>query len=80
MLFESEYYEGMPMGDLLRIGEISFYNHNYYIGPHKNLLFARSDDDNTTEWYLVTNRQFVFLGETLTSEGHILHRYEAPQS
>lgn len=57
--------------------EISHYNHNYYVGLDKDLLFGKSDDENTTDWWLVKNEQFIYLGQSYTSENDVLHRFES---
>lgn len=56
-----EKYDGVRVDeDLIHIPEISCYNNNYY---HYNgaLLFGRSDDDNTTEWYLMRGEMMPLL-------------------
>lgn len=35
--------------------EKSFYCHNYYLGDLGDLIYAESDDDNTTEYFFVIN-------------------------
>lgn len=46
----------IKVSDLLHIPDKSVYNHNYYELPIKinecNILFGKSDDDNTTLWSL----------------------------
>lgn len=61
------------MGQFQHIKEISSYNSNYYIGFDKGLLFAKSDDDNTTQWWLISNGKFVYLGESYASENELLY-------
>ena len=66
-------YDKSLVDDFKHIPEVSFYNHNYYIGLRRNeyyndLLFAKSDDDNTTEWYLVTQYGRRPLGYSHTSD------------
>lgn len=69
-------YNGVKLKELQRIKEISFYNNNYYIGKetyngstHKDLIFAKSDDDNTTELYLVNNLSGMYkFAECYTSD------------
>ena len=57
------YPEGCDMDQFKHIPEISFYDHNYYVGFDSNLLYGHSDDDNTTEWYLVKgDRESIYLG------------------
>ena len=61
-----------------RIEQISEYNCNHYAGFGKDLLLAKSDDDDTTEWFLVHNGTFQYLGESRCSRGELLTRYEQP--
>lgn len=70
------YTEGLQMDQFKRIEEISNYNLNYYIGLDKDLLFSKSDDDNTTEWWIVSNRTFTYLGESYSNENDILHLFD----
>lgn len=70
------YTELMQMNQFKRIDEISHYNYNYYVGFGKDLLFAKSDDDNTTSWYLVYCNAFYYLGESYTSESELLHLHD----
>jgi hypothetical protein len=59
------------------IEKISHYNRNYYIGFDSDLLYAKSDDDNTTEWYLINgDSKSVFLGQSYTSHGDKLDVFE----
>lgn len=53
---ETNYKEGTLMTQFEHIESISKYNHNYYKGFGNDLLYGESDDDYTTEWYLV-NKQ-----------------------
>ena len=76
----SEYKDGLNMKGFDHIKQVSIYNHNYYVGMHGDLLFGKSDDDNTTDWWVVSNQSFVYLGESYTSEGEILHRFEEQQT
>ena len=60
-----KYTEGLEMNQFDHIPQISQYNHNYYKGFDNDLLYAESDDDQTTEWYLVNKsgaRDFKFIG------------------
>lgn len=60
---EIEKYNGMKVLDLKHVKRISKYNNNYYLhGLEEDLLFAQSDDDRTTEWYLVKDKTFNFIG------------------
>jgi len=68
------YSEGLEMHQFKHIEAISSYNYNYYVGFDKDLLFGSSDDDDTTEWFLVKNENFVYLGESSTMQGDKLHR------
>ena len=70
-------YDGMDVGTLKHIPEISFYNNNYYIGLKRNgndvpdLLFAKSDDDNLTEWYIINGTRVTHIVYEFTDEGII---------
>lgn len=75
---KKKYSEGLQMNLFKHISEISSYNNNYYIGLDKDLLFGKSDDDNTTEWFLVLNKEFIYLGESYNSENDVLHIYDNP--
>jgi hypothetical protein len=75
-----KYKNGLDMGEFDHIGIISQYNRNYHVGIDRDLLFAKSDDDNTTEWYLVSGKQFLYLGESYCDEGDLLHRYESERT
>lgn len=70
----TKYRNGMDMTNLKRLREISKYNSNYYVGIDNDLLFALSDDDNTTEWFLISGLNTYFIGNSYTSEGDLLER------
>lgn len=70
-----KYTEGLQMQQFKRINEISHYNYNYYVGFDNDLLFAKSDDDNTTEWYLVYNGSFHYLGDSHCNDNELLCLY-----
>ncbi|MCC7514594.1 MAG: hypothetical protein IT212_07860 [Bacteroidia bacterium] len=72
-----KYTEGLQMEQFKVINEISHYNHNYYVGFDKDLLFAKSDDDDTTEWWLVSNGNFHYLGESYCSDNDMLHLFDS---
>lgn len=74
-----ESYNGVPLDALQHIPEISFYNHNYYIGLRRegcvtsDLIYAESDDDNCTSYYLINkNSEPIYFGYSFTSEGDII--------
>jgi hypothetical protein len=48
------------------------------VGFEKDLLFGKSDDDNTTEWWLISSGNFHYLGESYTSENDLLHLFDKP--
>lgn len=70
-------YDGIDVGILKHIPEISYYNNNYYIGLKRNgndvpdLLFAKSDDDNLTEWYIINGTCVTHIGYEFTDVGVI---------
>jgi len=72
-----KYITGIDMRQFKHIPEISEYNHNYYIGFDKDLLFGRSDDDNTTEWWLISGIESAYLGESYCNENEKFYRYES---
>ena len=67
-----KYTQGLDMRQFERIDPISDYNRNYYKGFNKDLLFAESDDDDTTYWYLVQGTRSDYLGISHTSEKDLL--------
>lgn len=76
--FKEKYgvYDGIKVDTFKHIPEISFYNHNYYIGLKRNsrlldLLFAHSDDDNMTDWYIVNGSSVTYIGYEFTEDGII---------
>ncbi len=76
MRFEIDYPNGLDMKQFEHVETISRYNNNYYKGvKNMDLLFGQSDDDRTTEWYLIRNQEMVYLGESYT-ENEKLNRYE----
>jgi hypothetical protein len=73
-----KYKNGMNMDDLKLVAEVSHYNFNYYIGLGSDLLFAKSDDENTTEWYLLSGTNNYFIGHSFTDQGDLLERDDRP--
>jgi len=74
-----KYINGLDMDQFKHIKEISVYNHNYYIGLDNDLLFGKSDDDNTTEWWVISGVNSNYLGESYCSLDEKLHRYDNQQ-
>jgi hypothetical protein len=65
MILENDYPTGLNMSQFERVESISFYNHNYYKGIKKgDILHGDSDDDDTTQWYLIRNQSMIYLGES----------------
>lgn len=68
-------YEGIDTSIFKYIPEISCYNNNYYIGLKRegivtnDLIFAHSDDDNLTEYYIVNGNSVTYIGYEFTDEG-----------
>lgn len=62
---------------LTHIPEVSFYNHNYYIGPEKgelkndhDLIYVECDDDNLEEFFVIQGDcEPVFIGYMFSDEG-----------
>lgn len=66
-----KYENGTNIEQFEHIPQISQYNHNYYKGFDNDLLYAESDDDQTTEWYLVNKKggmDFKFIGVSYDGE------------
>jgi len=72
---KTEYKEGIDMEQFFHLRRISCYNHNYYVGFGTDLLFAKSDDDNTTEWWLINGNTSTYLGESYVND-ETLHIYD----
>ena len=66
--------DGVKISELKHIKEVSYYNHNVYIFGN-NLIKAISDDDNTTEVYLMSDYGLEYIGECFSSENDIIHVY-----
>ena len=69
-------YEGVTPKELELIPEISSYNHNYYKGLNGDILYADSEDDCCTDWYLVEDDEVKskrHFGYSLISEGDRIH-------
>lgn len=66
----------MDMSKFENVKGISTYNHNFYRGLDNELLYALSDDDNETEWYLFNyfNVSFVLIGYSYVSGDEKLQR------
>ena len=70
-------YDGIDKSKFKHIPEISCYNFNYYIGLKRDncvtsdLLFAHSDDDNLTDWYIINGNSVTYIGYEYTNEGVI---------
>lgn len=65
-------YDNMPVKDLIHIPDWSRYNHNWYRLFNGESIYAISDDDNYTEYFL----NGVPVAESFTSEGDIIHVYK----
>lgn len=62
---KKKYKSGLDMSQFEHIPGISQYNHNYYKGFDNDLLYAESDDDQITEYYLVNKTgvlDFKYIG------------------
>lgn len=73
------YTEGLDMNQFKHIPDISYYEHNYYIGFNRNsvkndLLFAEAEDDNEISWYIVHSNRVTFqpIGYSYKNEGNRL--------
>ena len=67
-------YNGMYFNDFEIIKEKSYYCHNYLKGLIRNgkqdEIFAWSDDDNWTEYYLVVEDKHIPFAESFTTENN----------
>lgn len=75
--FKNRYsvYDGIDTSTFKHIPEISCYNHNYCIGLKRgnsvthDLLFAHSDDDNQTDWYIINGNSATYIGYEFSDKG-----------
>ena len=77
MTDKDKYPDGTNLNQFQRLQAISKYNRNYYLGFGRDLLYAESNDDNITEWFLVKNQEFYYLGESYEEDNN-LHRFTKP--
>lgn len=70
---KEKYKENLDMEQFKIIKEISSYNHNYYIGFDKDLLFCKSNElDDTDEWWLIKGKQSYLLGYSYSSNNKLI--------
>ncbi len=65
-------YEGYKFPETALIKNKSSYNHNYYKGLNGEEIYAVSDDDNYTEYFIAG----IPFAKSFISEGDILHVYD----
>lgn len=65
-------FNGLTPKDFKHLPERSWYNHNFF-SYLDNVLYAESDDDNYTEWFLLIGNQKVSFAESFTSDGERLN-------
>lgn len=70
----SKYKSGIKLSDFEHLSAISSYNHNFYKGYDKDVLLCVSDDDNTTDWFLLVDKEFVYIGDSFASEENEFNR------
>lgn len=74
-------YEGVNVSTFKHIPEISSYDYNWFVGLKRegmachDLLFARSNEEGFTEWYIVKSCWSKFIGYNLETEG-VIHLME----
>ncbi len=74
---KKDYSNGEDMNQFEHIPSISRYNCNYYLGKNGDLLYGLSDDDNTTERFIVYPiKDSVYLGESYCSSDEKLTKYD----
>jgi len=71
----NKYKDGMNMKSLKPIYQISDSNTHYWHGLEEDLIFGKSFNKNSTEWYLVEFPNFRYLGFSHIHEGDLLVRY-----
>ena len=69
----SKYTNGLNMEQFIHIPQISRYNRNYYVGLDLDLLYAHSDDDDCTMWYVVCGLNSAYIGHSLCSQDEVLN-------
>ena len=74
-----KYIDGLDMNQFKHIKDISHYNSNYYVGLDGDLLYGDSDDDNTTEWFVIVGEESCYLGESYCDDNEKLCRYTEQQ-
>lgn len=75
--FKKKYgvYDGIDTSIFKHIPEISCYNLNYFIGLKRgnsvthDLLFARGDDDNQVDWYIINGKSATYIGYEFADKG-----------
>lgn len=65
-------YEKFPIDKLKHLPEISCYNHNYYVGVDKELIYVETDElSEISEFYLVTCSGYEFFGFAYPNDKYI---------
>jgi len=73
-----KYVNGLDMKQFKHLPDISCYNYNYYVGFGKDLILGISDDEDTTEWWMITGYfESRYLGKSYISDGEKLIDYES---
>lgn len=71
------YYDGENVKNFEHLPVISVYNANYYRGIGKDLLYAVSDDDMSTYWYVIQGAEKpAFIGYSIVPMGAGQERLE----
>lgn len=61
-------FNGVRELDMTHLPDISTYNHNFY-SINGRLLFAKSDDENFTEWHWVKGSTVRPVGGSYCTDG-----------
>jgi hypothetical protein len=65
-----QYYDNVNVNNFTHIPVVSSYNHNYYEGIDGDLLYGESDDDMTTEWFVIKGgSQPEYIGYSILDPG-----------
>lgn len=65
-------YENYPIENLNHLPDISLYNHNYYRGIDKDIIYVETDElSGISEFYLVTRYRLEHFGFAYEDDEYI---------
>jgi len=63
-------YIGVNIKSFTHLPAVSSYNRNYYEGFDSDLLYGESDDDRTTDWFVINGKhQPNYIGYSTLEPG-----------